>query len=305
MTQRRRRPNPAPRDDLRGRNRRPAAGMRSGPRRPARSPRGRKNWLWLLALPVLALAVWLMLKHMVFIVRDVRVAGAGNLAPEAVVRQSGIRLGGRMDDLDLEAIRNNVEATGQLAFVGVEKRYPSTLILNVRERTKDAIIMQASKLVVLDSDGYVVSAAEVMPEESVTYVTGLKPTAYRIGRRLSVNEANLSAMKAALEALKRQNGKEYVSELNVEDPDNITILTRTGMTVLLGDAEKMDEKIAWMVSALRDLESRGESQGRLDVSSGTKADYMPAATAKPKATATPEPAEPTPEPDDGIGDSAI
>ena len=297
MTQRRRRPNPAPRD--------PGNRRRRPPQRPARQPRNRKSWLWLLALPVLAAAVWLGLKYMGFIVRDVQVAGAGGLAPEAVLRQSGIRLGGRMDDLDLEAIRNNVEATGQLAFVGVERRYPSTLILTVRERTKDAIIMQASKLVVLDSDGYVISAVEVMPEESVTYVTGLKPTTYRIGKRLSVNEANLSAMKAVLEALKRRNGVDYVSELNVEDPDSLTITTRTGMTVLLGNEDRMDEKIAWMVSALRDLESRGEGLGRLDVSSGTKADYMPVATAKPKPVQTQAPLEATPEPEAEIGENAI
>ena len=35
-------------------------------------------------------------------------------------------------------------------------------------------------------------------------------------------------------------------------------------------------KISWMVSALADLESRGESYGMLDVSSGKSADYRPA-----------------------------
>ena len=33
------------------------------------------------------------------------------------------------------------------------------------------------------------------------------------------------------------------------------------------------DKVIWMTGALRDLESRGETGGRLDVSSGDKADY--------------------------------
>jgi len=61
------------------------------------------------------------------------------------------------------------------------------------------------------------------------------------------------------------------------------------MTVLLGDAENMERKVAWMLGALRDLEARGETLGRLDVASGSKADFLPAATPTPSPTPSPTP----------------
>ena len=73
----------------------------------------------------------------------------------------------------------------------------------------------------------------------------------------------------------------------MSDTADLRIVTRTGMTVRLGNFDNMDNKIAWMAGALADLENRGETGGQLDVSSGTKADYMP-----PAADAEPEEEEP-------------
>ena len=126
------------------------------------------------------------------------------------------------------------------------------------------------------------------------YVTGLRPSYYQLGHRLDVRDGQLQAMKSVLEALKAQGATGYVSELSLEYVKDIRIVTRTGMTVLLGDAENMNNKVVWMAGALRDLESRGETLGRLDVSSGSKADFLSGATPTPVPTAVPTP-EPTAE----------
>ena len=61
----------------------------------------------------------------------------------------------------------------------------------------------------------------------------------------------------------------------MEDVRTLRIVTRTGITVTLGDTQNMENKIVWMAGALSDLESRGEISGNLDVSSGNKADFLP------------------------------
>ena len=285
---------------------------RPAPRRPApsrRVGRGLRGKGWLLALPVAALVVWLALTNLVFMIRNVEVVGVEGAARQDVVRLSGIRMGGRMDSLDLEIIRTGVESTGALALVDVSKRYPSTLVLTVRQRTHDAVILQAGKILVLDSDGYVVSAGDSMPAESVPYVTGLRPSTYRVGRRLNATDAALDAMKTVLETLKAQNATGYVSELNVEDLKDIVILTRKGTTVLLGDADNMAAKIVWMSKALEDLERRGESLGRLDVSSGRRGDFRPRVTPTVKPHQTQETFEvlptPSPVPEEAPADDVV
>ena len=95
----------------------------------------------------------------------------------------------------------------------------------------------------------------------------------RLGQVVSAPEAQLRAMTETLAALYDNAATQYVSELNVSDPNAIYLYTRTGMRVDLGNSEGMGDKVIWMTGALRDLESRGETGGRLDVSSGDKADY--------------------------------
>ena len=223
---------------------------------------------------VLALAVWLILVTRVFIIREVVVEGAGGVAQTDVMRMSGIRLGTRMGRLDEREVRSGVEGDGRLAFVSLEERYPSTVVLTVRERTRDAMISQGGKVLVLDSDAYVVSVGDQLPEKSLPYVTGLRPSSYAIGRQLDTSDGRCAAMKAVLEGLRAHNAWAYVSEISVADLNNLTITSRTGMAVLLGDSSNMNNKILWMAGALSDLEKRGEVTGQLDVSSGDKADYM-------------------------------
>lgn len=256
----------------------------------------------MLAVPVAVLLVWLLLTNYVFLIRNVQVVGAGDMSEADVVRLSGIPLGGRLNAVDKAALRAKLESTGQLAFVSAEKKYPDTVVLTVRQRSRDAITLQAGKLLVLDSDGYVVSVGDVAPEDGMPYVMGLKFSTYRLGKQIDAPESRLNAMKAVLEALKAHNAMGYVSEINLEHLSDIELIARKGIVVSLGDADNMNNKIIWMVGALQDLESRGETLGRLDVSSGSKADFLSGATPTPAPTPTPVP-EITPEA--VIGEDAI
>ena len=228
------------------------------------------------AVAVLGIALWLLLANVVFVVRDVQVVGAGEI-PEADVRHlSGIRLGTRMSAVNAERVRLDVESDGRVAFVSMERRLPNRIVLTVRPRTKDAVILQAGKIVVLDSDGFVVDMPDRLPDGGAVYVTGLKAAYCTLGRQLDTADGRCACMKAVLEALKANGATRYVSELSVAVTADLRIITRTGMTVLLGNSDNMNAKIAWMAGALADLEARGQTTGQLDVSSGTKADYRPA-----------------------------
>lgn len=245
---------------------------------------------WVAGVAVLALALWLLLANVVFVVREVRVVGAGEV-PEADVRRlSGIRLGSRMLSVNTENVRQSVESDGRVAFVDLARRLPATVVLTVRPRSEDAVILLAGKIVVLDSDGYVVSVADRLPDSGAVYVTGIKAAYYSPGRQLDLADGRVPAMKTVLEALKNQRATAYVSELDVSDTADLRLITRTGMTVLLGDTSDMANKITWMAGALSDLEARGDTAGQLDVSSGTKADYA-APTPAPDEASEPEETE--------------
>lgn len=224
-------------------------------------------------IAALALGVYLLLANAVFIVRDVRVEGNVNIDSDSIIRAAQLPLGKPMHEVSEEKARAALESGGLVELVGLEKRYPDQVVLNVRERECEAVVSYAGVILTMERDGTVIEQLDALPETDAVYVTGLTVTAFRPGEVISAPASQLEAMVTTLEALYENGATGYVSELNVSVPNDIYLYSRTGMRVDLGNRENMGNKVVWMVGALRDLESRGETTGRLDVSSGDKADY--------------------------------
>ena len=224
-------------------------------------------------IAALALGVYLLLANAVFIVRDVRVEGNVNIDSDSIIRAAQLPLGKPMREVSEEKARAALESGGLVELVGLEKRYPDQVVLNVRERECEAVVSYAGVILTMERDGTVIEQLDALPETDAVYVTGLTVTAFRPGEVISAPASQLEAMVTTLEALYENGATGYVSELNISVPNDIDLYSRTGMRVDLGDCEDMGNKVVWMVGALRDLESRGETTGRLDVSSGDKADY--------------------------------
>ena len=225
----------------------------------------------LVLLAIAAGLLWLKL----FVVRNVVIEGATDISQEEIIRATKIVFGGSIAKVDAEKLRANLESTGVYSLDDVTVRYPNTVVLSVRQRSRDATVLNGGQYLVMDSDGYVIETSATLPEDGGVYVYGLGATAYRVGGRITAPEDRLLAMKRALDALREQNAMEYISDLDLSDTAQLWMTTRTGLRVNLGGTENMDDKILWMRAAVSDLEARGEIRGTLDVSNGERADYMP------------------------------
>lgn len=240
-----------------------------------RKRRNTKGALLAIAAVIVLAVIAVLVYRWVFVVRNVVIQGAVSVSDEEIIRASKIDMGGSIRNVDGGQIRQDLESGGKLALDGVEVQYPNTVILTVRERTRDAMVLNGGRILVMDNEGYVIEVHSSVPENSGVYVTGLDATNYRIGGKIAAPKEQLEAMGIVLRALKEQGATMYASELNVSDPMNLWITSRTGIRVELGDISEMGQKALWFRSAVADLESRGDTKGTLDVSSGTKADYKP------------------------------
>lgn len=228
--------------------------------------------LVLLILLALILIAVLMLKF-VFVVRNVELEGSYSGDTTEIIRTARIDFGASVFRIDEDAIRDNLEGTGLYRLESVRSQLPNTIVLEIYERERAAMLLHAGKILVMDADGCVIEALPETPDMDLVYVSGAEASNYRIGKTINMTSARLQAYTAVMQALRNNSAQYYVSELKLDDAENLVIISRTGITVKLGDAGNMDQKIAWMKSAVADLESRGEYGGTLDVSSGTKADY--------------------------------
>lgn len=225
--------------------------------------------LILLALVLIAVV----LLKFVLVVRSVELEGSHSASYEEIIRTARVEFGASIFRVDEDEIRSHLESGGKYSLAGMDKRYPSTVVLKIHERERAAMMLQAGKILVLDAEGHVIEALPQAPDMDLVYVSGAEPSSYRIGGVIPMSQPRIEGYVAVMQALAANGAQYYVSELKLDDAEHMKIITRTGIAVELGGKENMTQKIAWMKSAVADLEARREFGGTLDVSSGTKADY--------------------------------
>lgn len=80
-----------------------------------------------------------------FKVEQVKVAGAEHLTEQAIIDLADVPSNANMLTVDTNVIRSNILSNGWVADVSVNKMLPSTLQLNVTERTIQAVVEVTSK----------------------------------------------------------------------------------------------------------------------------------------------------------------
>lgn len=240
----------------------------------ARARKGKKSFaptvlLWLSLLAVLLVV----LMRTVFVVREVRLVGQVSVGSEQLVRTADVGFGRSIFKVDRQTIAAHINTLGTIAVDEVEVEYPDTIIIHVRERKPCAMLLHMGKLRILDEQGYVISEESNAPSEDMVYVNGMRVIECVQGSRIRAQAGQCEAYAAVMSALVERGASEYISEINLEEPQSIQLVTRTGIRVRLGDSSNMDAKVALMKGTLRDLEYRNEGGGVLDVINGSKADY--------------------------------
>ena len=225
----------------------------------------------LLALIALAALAYTRL----LVVRRVEVTGAGGME-DTVIRASGIEFGTSIFSVDESAVRDGVNALGIVALEKVELHFPDRIAISIRERSREAMLLWEEKIVILDGEAVVVEVLDEVPDRDLLYISGMEVFGAEPGRSVEAAAERLEACRALLGAVNGCGAGAYLSELNLEDAENLRLITRMGTAVELGSPENLEEKIAWIKAVVQDLERRGETAGVLDVSGAGRADYRPA-----------------------------
>lgn len=242
-----------------------------------RKKKQRGGWV----LIVLLLLILFVLYRFVFVIRNVEVVGTTHLSVTDIVRAAELDYGNSIFLCNENNVRKGIDSLGEVSLVSLTRRYPSTIVIEVRDRTPVVVAVFQNKVVILDESAYVIGVGNDIPV-GCFYVDGLHITSVRPGTRLSADAAQLDAMKTVVSAIRSANASAYVTEVKLDDLQNIEIKTGNNITVQFGSSEEADRKAAWMRAAIADLVQRGQRGGTLDVSSGTKADFIAPAVVEDK-----------------------
>ena len=244
-------------------------------------PSKRSGAVTAVALLVLILAIAVILNESLLRIRQVTVSGNRTISAEQVIAYAGLNQSISYFAVNESKIKAGVENCQYLVYEGLEKRFPNSLTLFVREREIKVMVQEMNINYFLDEEGMVLERRNADEKETedrtgLIVVTGLKPRDMRVGRILTPGTAaHLEAYREVLKELALQGFSDQISELNVTDPENLYLVTTDGYTAHLGDIGDLRAKIGTVRAVVAKLREMGLKGGMLEASIPAEVIYTP------------------------------
>ena len=221
----------------------------------ARQRRLRAAMPWAVTLGVLLVMgglAWVVYGTSVLGVREVKVVGTDTLTPAQVEEAASVRLAEPLARVDLDGIRDRVQALPAVERAVVSRGWPTTVEVQVVERTPVAVVPLGGQFSLIDAEG-------------VAFRTVAKrPAGLPVAKLAAPGPADINTRSAlvVLSSLTAELREELVS-ISVPAPAQVSLGLRGGRTFVWGD-DTESEKKARVATAL--LERKGDT---IDVSAPT------------------------------------
>ncbi|MFG2086109.1 MULTISPECIES: cell division protein FtsQ/DivIB [unclassified Spirillospora] len=208
----------------------------------------------LLVLGALGAVTWVLLGSRLLVVRYVEVTGAELASRDRIVAAAGIHIGRPMARLATGEIRERVERLREVESAEIERHWPGTVRIAVRERVPVAVFERDGRYHRIDRHGVVVADGEGRPSGFPT-LTVASP-----GPSDRTTLAALTVLSDLPERL-----RERLREVAATGPEAVTLHMAGGQTVVWGAAERAEQKIRLLDALWRT--AAGRAVRTADVSS--------------------------------------
>jgi cell division protein FtsQ len=200
-------------------------------------------------LVVVGALVWTVYGTAVLGVRAVEVVGTETLTPLQVEQAAAVRPRQPLAGVDLDRIRGRVEALPAVDRAIVSRSWPSTVVIEVVERTPVAAVPQGEEFLLIDAEGVAYRTVSRRPS-GLPLAQLAAPGPEDINTRSALTV--LSSLTAEL--------REQLVSISVPAPAQVRLGLRKNRTVIWGDDTQSETK-AQVATVL--LERKGDT---IDVS---------------------------------------
>lgn len=196
---------------------------------------------------------------------------------QQIIEASGIREGGNMFLFSARRAKNKIEtALINLDEVTVTRVFPNTVVIQGVELSQYAVIVYDGGRLAI-SQNLRIFSGDALPADGAMLIYGITPASINRGELLEAAEGqqlNYEALETLFEVLAKYELFGEITEINVSDRLNITLVYQGRVDVALGTINNADYKIK-MLKNLVENEIGEEESGGLDLSVAGRATFKP------------------------------
>ncbi|MCX5750906.1 MAG: FtsQ-type POTRA domain-containing protein [Candidatus Saganbacteria bacterium] len=196
-----------------------------------------------------AVFLFLFLGLPIWNLNNVAVSGAKLLIPEDLISIANLPYGQNIFLVSFSGSTRDLGKLPQLKKVGLHRRLPATVLIQVEEREPYAVAVIGDQSFVIDKDGVLLNSPRalvdvILPEIStLPVVTGLKKEV--VENSFYIKQEYTSAIQQTFGSLfKIMNTRKL--KLTMAELDDISLLVEDVLQVRLGKAEDLEKKIEYL-----------------------------------------------------------
>ncbi len=237
------------------------------------------KWLIIVAVILVILTGIGFLGYKTLKIAKLDVKGNSIVSTEVILGLADIQIGESLLSVSNSKVEANIEKNPYLIFDSINRVFPDTIIINVKERTPKAIIQYVGSTVIIDANGYVLAVADNNTNNAIPVLKGVAVKTATVGSTLEPdNKYQLNQVKEIIAGLEKEEVYGIITEINMTDPNSIVLTTNDGYTVKLGEFENIQYKIRFFKTTRDQIIQMGKSGGTIDVTTGDKAYYEPSSS---------------------------
>ncbi len=242
----------------------------------APAPRA-SGWPWLALLLVVLVVALFLFRDVFLIIRNVHVQGIRQRPWQEVAIAAGFAEPVNYFGVDEIRVREGINSHRYFTYLGMEKEFPNTVILRVRERIPVAYLHYIGVGYLLADDGVVLEQTrDLALTQGYASISGMQLRHIRVGAvPTGLRPQQMTSSLVVLRELAMQGYLQSILDINVAEPSSIYLTTRDGYTIHLGDDRELRAKIGTVRAVVEDLKTRGLNGGVIEATLPGEATYRP------------------------------
>lgn len=195
------------------------------------------------------------------------VLGDNTLTQEELIKLGKIQTNRSIYLISTSAIESRLTENPYVKNANITRKFPNKLIADLNMREEVATVNFEEGFVIIDHTGYILKIEQDVSKIVKPLITGVSSNkGLKVGQVLPSSEENDFRMILELISNIQNAGLiQNISEMNLQDPKNIYMITTQGLKVLLGDGEDLTYKLMQLSPILVDLHTKNITYGTIDM----------------------------------------
>lgn len=234
----------------------------------------RNQLLFKVICGVMICAVIVFAPTVFFRVSTIEVLGDTRYTQDELISTSGVQQGDNMFFLDAGRVAQKLyDEYPYLETVTLHRKLPSTLQIEVSDRTPVLSIESGNDYLLMDMSGKIVEKVSTEAEDTVI-VTGVDTKELEVGGAVGDKQEKLLTVLNLMELMTQYELNAEVKSIDIHKAYDVRIQYADRYTILLGNLDELEHKIQFLQAILR--ESSLPDSGVIDLTDDKEARYRPA-----------------------------